>query len=269
MANILIEALKETLLPKEKEIKAAYERDTGHIINTQYLHYVLGDKQDRALTGGMIFEFYLYKMFYNLNIYKKFICNPILKTKNGTTEIDVIMITPKGIFVFEAKHYAGNIYGDVNQRNWLYYLGNQKHSFYNPIMQNKGHIKALMDELQLESKYFGSVVIFPDDVTLKIKGLEKENTVVTHKSIVYKMFVKQLTELPDILTNEQVDSIYNHLLQYCNKGDEVKQEHIEQVKENQNLCPRCGSKLVLRKSKTGNEFYGCSTFPKCRFTKPI
>lgn len=32
-------------------------------------------------------------------------------------------------------------------------------------------------------------------------------------------------------------------------------------------CPKCGSKLVLRKnSKTGNEFYGCKSFPSCKFT---
>ncbi len=31
-------------------------------------------------------------------------------------------------------------------------------------------------------------------------------------------------------------------------------------------CPRCGSDLVLRKSARG-EFYGCSAFPSCRFTR--
>ncbi len=31
-------------------------------------------------------------------------------------------------------------------------------------------------------------------------------------------------------------------------------------------CPRCGSDLVLRKSARG-EFYGCSAFPSCRYTR--
>ncbi len=31
-------------------------------------------------------------------------------------------------------------------------------------------------------------------------------------------------------------------------------------------CPRCGSELVLRKSARG-EFYGCSAFPSCRYTR--
>jgi predicted RNA-binding Zn-ribbon protein involved in translation (DUF1610 family) len=34
------------------------------------------------------------------------------------------------------------------------------------------------------------------------------------------------------------------------------------------MCPNCGSKLVLRNGKRG-KFYGCSAYPKCRFTKGI
>jgi predicted RNA-binding Zn-ribbon protein involved in translation (DUF1610 family) len=33
-------------------------------------------------------------------------------------------------------------------------------------------------------------------------------------------------------------------------------------------CPNCGSKLVLRNGKCG-KFYGCSAYPKCRFSKNI
>lgn len=39
------------------------------------------------------------------------------------------------------------------------------------------------------------------------------------------------------------------------------------------MCPRCGSPLVLRTAKkgdnVGNQFYGCSGFPKCRYIKNI
>ncbi len=33
-----------------------------------------------------------------------------------------------------------------------------------------------------------------------------------------------------------------------------------------NACPNCGNELVLRNGKRG-QFWGCKTFPKCRFTK--
>ncbi|MFW9990763.1 MAG: DNA topoisomerase [Candidatus Odinarchaeota archaeon] len=35
-------------------------------------------------------------------------------------------------------------------------------------------------------------------------------------------------------------------------------------------CPRCGGKLVVRKNKkTGNNFLGCSSYPKCTFASPM
>lgn len=42
--------------------------------------------------------------------------------------------------------------------------------------------------------------------------------------------------------------------------DEIKSETI--------ICDRCGSQMVIRKSHRG-QFFGCSSFPKCRNTKAI
>ncbi len=47
-----------------------------------------------------------------------------------------------------------------------------------------------------------------------------------------------------------------------NKSDDVKGNN------NDELCPRCGSKLVKRNGRRG-PFWGCSSFPKCRYTKNI
>ena len=33
------------------------------------------------------------------------------------------------------------------------------------------------------------------------------------------------------------------------------------------LCPKCHQPMVLRSSKTGNKFYGCSTYPNCNGTR--
>jgi restriction system protein len=43
-------------------------------------------------------------------------------------------------------------------------------------------------------------------------------------------------------------------------------------KSNDNVCPLCGSKMVLRTAKkgpnAGEKFWGCPDFPKCRGTEP-
>lgn len=43
--------------------------------------------------------------------------------------------------------------------------------------------------------------------------------------------------------------------------------------ESVKICPKCGNKLILRTAKkgnnAGNQFYGCSMFPKCRYIENI
>ncbi len=45
------------------------------------------------------------------------------------------------------------------------------------------------------------------------------------------------------------------------------------LQEEEKLCPKCGSKLVLRTAKKGNyqgnQFWGCSRYPKCRYMENL
>ena len=58
-------------------------------------------------------------------------------------EIDMIMLCQKGIYVIENKNYSGWIFGDEKSKNWCEILKGKKYFFYNPIKQNKSHIKNL------------------------------------------------------------------------------------------------------------------------------
>jgi len=44
-------------------------------------------------------------------------------------------------------------------------------------------------------------------------------------------------------------------------------EQKPKAQETGELCPLCGHPLVVRKSKSGSEFIGCSNFPKCKYVK--
>lgn len=52
-----------------------------------------------------------------------------------------------------------------------------------------------------------------------------------------------------------------------------KVEAPEETEESRRTCPKCGKTLVLRTAKkglnAGNQFWGCSDFPKCRYTEPV
>ena len=43
------------------------------------------------------------------------------------------------------------------------------------------------------------------------------------------------------------------------------QEREEDCQRHRAECPKCGGKIIQRKSKNGRVFYGCSEYPKCDF----
>ena len=75
-------------------------------------------------------------------------------------EIDMIMLCQKGIYVIENKNYSGWIFGDE-------ILKGKKYFFYNPIKQNKSHIKNLEKQLQVGDGKYVSLITFNANANLK------------------------------------------------------------------------------------------------------
>lgn len=54
------------------------------------------------------------------------------------------------------------------------------------------------------------------------------------------------------------------------QGNKVESPAKEPPKKTDEKCPDCkDGYLVIRKSRRGEEFYGCENYPKCRFTRPM
>ena len=86
-----------------------------------------------------------------------------IPTKRGYTQIDIVVPTNVGIFVFEVKDYSGWIFGNGKYDKWMQVLayGQEKHQFYNPIKQNAKHIEALRNtSAQLQNVPIYSIVVF-------------------------------------------------------------------------------------------------------------
>lgn len=94
-----------------------------------------------------------------------------LKRKSGSySQIDLVVATPQGLVVIEVKDYSGWLFGSERQRYWTQILnyGKEKYRFYNPIMQNAGHIKALKEQsAQFAQLPIYNIVLFDGDCTLK------------------------------------------------------------------------------------------------------
>lgn len=127
--------------------------------------------------------------------------NVTLKYKDGTTQIDHILLTQNGILVIETKHYSGWLFANENQKLWTQILYKVRHKFQNPLLQNKGHVLAtqkLLDFMQKEQ--IQGLVIFTGDATFKTN---------IPKGVVL------LNEVEQYVDNIRFGDIAENMLQYC------------------------------------------------------
>lgn len=196
--------------------------------------------------------------------------NILLQQSGHSTQIDHVVVSIYGVFVIETKYYKGWIYGGENSEFWTKNVYGNKYEFRNPLWQNQGHIKALEMLLNYhESIPFHSIVAFSSQASLRV---DRSLPVMYWHQIV--SYIKRHTE--PVLSERQVDDIYNALQTANNQDKDAKKQHIRSVKQNiqrrnnavtSGRCPLCGGDLVLRNGKYG-KFYGCSNYPKCRYTHP-
>jgi hypothetical protein len=84
-----------------------------------------------------------------------------LQMKDGTTQVDHILVSRFGVFVIETKDYKGWIFANANQANWTQVLFKWKFKFQNPIFQNIRHVRAVQGLLDfLPPALIKSVIVF-------------------------------------------------------------------------------------------------------------
>lgn len=216
---------------------------------------------------GKLGEFVIEYALTNNNIAGELVVlkNIYVPSKGTTTEIDLLMIHEKGIFVFESKNYDGWIFGNEDQLNWTQCLQNGvKNKFYNPIRQNRTHIKALADYLGMPESEFTSYIVFSERCELKKVPNDTAEVIIVRRPYMLRKLRITLNSSPIKYTREEMGAMVAKLKPLIDKNDSEKQQHIENI---QTKCPFCGNDLILRKGKYG-QFWGCSTYPKCRFTRP-
>lgn len=171
----------------------------------------------------------------------KILRNLYIDTGNGyTTEIDVLFLTKKGIFVIESKNYIGWIFGNERNKNWtvslysgkdlLGFKHTEKHQFYNPIKQNQGHIRHLKQYIKSNVDMY-SYIVFSDRCEFKDVTYDKDKCIVCYMSNFMSRIENRLENLPDKLTDKGMERLYARLLVLENASDEVKSKHKAQVKE--------------------------------------
>ena len=144
--------------------------------------------------------------------------NVTLPTERGTTQVDHILVSTKGIFVIETKHYKGWIFASEKAKVWTQVIYKLKNKFQNPIHQNYAHLKAVQSLFEfLDPNLVKPLVVFTGDAEFKtqwpegvfpLSRLQREiqsytENVLSHNRVQFcvgriECFRRQLTEETDI-----------------------------------------------------------------------
>ncbi|MBR5046469.1 NERD domain-containing protein [Candidatus Saccharibacteria bacterium] len=156
--------------------------------------------------------------------------NVYIPTENGkTSEIDLLVVSKKGLFVFEIKNYAGNIYGDTKRKKWIQYLGKKKSFFYNPLLQNRTHCENLHKYL----KKYGDIPIVPLLTTIsrgkwKIKNLSADDYFLGYNCHLIDIY----NSMPICETmSSAFKPILSALTPLSRPSKEIVEKHIQEIKK--------------------------------------
>jgi len=182
--------------------------------------------------SGNYGEFLTFTYLEKLDGYHQLMTNLYLPKKDGsTTEIDLLMLSPTGIYVFESKNYSGWIFGDEKSKSWTQSLQNkQKNRFFNPVWQNKGHINALKLATELDNPdLYKSYIIFSERCELKKVNITSPNVKVMKRNALIKTIKEDMENSFNFLTIEEVDQLYFKLQRYAHADQTIKKAHIDNV----------------------------------------
>lgn len=208
----------------------------------------------------------------------------VFRTEKGTTQIDHIVVSKYGIFTIETKNYRGEIYGDDNRKEWTQLIVTKvtyakkwwktytyvtKNSFYNPVKQSVGHALRIKELLSVFPHVkIVPIVVFTGDAILRY--VESNNHVVYEKNLLDVIDGYKTT----YLTDNDVQAVLAILTSNNIRETVSDRQHVKNLRTaarevnatiNSGICPKCGGHLIKRNGKYGT-FYGCSNYPKCRFT---
>ncbi len=151
------------------------------------------------------------------------------------SQIDLVLATPFGILVFEVKDYSGWIFGNGKQRQWTQVLayGKEKHSFYNPITQNRTHIDNLRKQLkQFQNIPFYSIIVFyGNSVFRDVSSIPDGTFLIKHYHVIEAInFIVSNNQRAKYSNKQEVSNILQQAVSNgANKG--IQYQHIENIRD--------------------------------------
>lgn len=186
-------------------------------------------------------EFQIGQLINNLIGYKRILYNCYIpKPDGGTTEVDIILIHETGIYVIESKNYKGWIFGSENDTYWTQTLYKKnvygaksvrKNRFYNPVIQNKGHIKWLKQYLSMLDLPVFSYIVFGSNTTFKNVMVNSPGLYVVAQQDALPAIIYNANNMGRVFSNEFIEQLYLRLFPLTQVSEMQKMEHVNRVRK--------------------------------------
>ena len=193
-------------------------------------------------------------------------CNLLLPTKDGSTQLDHVLVVPQGIFVIETKNMRGLISGSRQEKNWTQEIGGQTRSFQNPLHQNYKHTKTLHELLGIPEQQIFSLVVFVGSCSF---GTSMPDNVVDLDGLISCIKARKKRLFSAAQTEAVVKAIQAVQLKDSFRNRRRHVRHVRAItaarQKQPQPCPLCGAEMRLREARQSRRpFWGCSKFPQCR-----
>jgi hypothetical protein len=227
---------------------------------------------------------------------------------NGqTAQIDHMLISRFGIELLESKSFTGETTINDDLSITVKYNGKNK-SFENPIEQSKRHAKILHEFINKNFNLGKRIEIlggFPIDnivllnpkttitnkklpqgffradsyISKRVEKIDNLNALDVIKFASKMIKIDTVKKIANFLVENHTPLHFDYEKKYKVPNKTVAVEKVQtlqketpQVKDILTVgspCPFCKSPLVLRNATKDKPFLGCSSFPKCRFTRRV
>ena len=205
----------------ERENQALIQVEAEVIENDANLFFEMKQK----VLENMI-EAELKSLYPTAKILKNIYCP---KPDGSTSEIDLIMITNDGIFLFEAKNYNARLTGNWSDEKLIAVYENQKKfEVINPVIQNSYHYQHLKKLLGISSPYaIKNIVVLGDSITY---DKEEMKTVPNYASVCKFNGIGRIVEIRSRLSKglfkeSQVNSLFDTIKEQLSSTTDKKAKH--------------------------------------------
>ncbi len=284
--NLFDKIKKPTFLNESNNTKEEIEHLKNVIDKVTPEQRINIEKSIQNLEYGLIGENKIIYELKNINGPLIVLQDIYLEVDDLSCQIDFIIFTRYNIFILESK----NIYGRITitkEADFIRSVYKTKERISSPITQVRRHKEMMIRirsntktsqfsknivENTLSERIIPLVVIANDKTEVDSKYAPKDiKEKIVNIDNLYRKMIQENQKINDHISEKMMIEIANF---YLNLNKENPKRYFEKYKYLEKLmCPKCGSELILRKSKKGNyvgqKFYGCSGYPKCNYIKNI